>query len=83
MADPARIRVEFHEPVFVGETVTFYTQVKKVGRTSISMHVTVHCERDGREVNLTEAEVTYVAVEIDGKTLCPVSIRSTGGESTF
>ena len=58
-----------------GETVTFYTQVPKIGRTSISVHVAVHCERDGREVNLTEAEVAYVAVEIDGKTLHPVPIR--------
>jgi hypothetical protein len=40
------------------------------------MHVSVHGERDGHEVKLTEAEVTYVAVEIDGKTMRPVPIQA-------
>jgi acyl-CoA thioesterase YciA len=55
--------IEFHRPVWVGDIVSFYTQVKRVGRTSITMHVDVETERDGVTVQLTEAEVTYVAVE--------------------
>jgi acyl-CoA thioesterase YciA len=67
--------VEFHEPVFVGDIVSFWTELKRVGRTSITMHVTVESERDGQTVKLTEADVTYVAVElIDGRRR-PVPVR--------
>src|SRR5438128_6612020 len=34
-------RVEFHQPVLVGDVVRFETVLKKLGRTSISMHVAV------------------------------------------
>lgn len=68
-------QVEFHEPVFVGDTVSFLTQVERVGRTSITMHVDVTAERDRQTIKLTEASVTYVAVELaDGKRE-PISIR--------
>lgn len=67
--------VEFHEPVFVGDVVSFWTSVVKVGRTSITVHVDVETDRAGQDVHLTDANVTYVAVErVDGK-LCPVPIR--------
>lgn len=68
-------RVEFHEPVFVGDLVSFWTQVLRVGRTSITMHVTVEADRDGAVVRLTEAEVTYVAVEDQHGVPRPVPIR--------
>ena len=55
--------VEFHEPVFVGDVVSFWTEVKKVGRTSITMHVTVESERDGATAKLTQADVIYVAID--------------------
>ncbi len=48
-------RVEFHQPVLVGDVVSFYTQVVRVGRTSITMHVAVETDRDGDPVQLTEA----------------------------
>ena len=68
-------RVEFHQPVFVGDTLSFWTNVRRVGNTSITMHVTVDADREGRVVQLTEAEVTYVAVQLsDGRRL-PVPIR--------
>ena len=54
--------VEFHRPVFVGDTVSFWTQVVRVGRTSITIHVEVEADRDGQSVALTEADVTYVAL---------------------
>lgn len=67
--------VEFHEPVFVGDSVSFYTKVARVGRTSITMHVIVETDRDGDTVRLTEAQVTYVAVNLDEEGRPPVPIR--------
>jgi acyl-CoA thioesterase YciA len=68
--------VEFHRPVFVGDTVSFWTTVVRVGKTSITMHVTVEADRQGEAVQLTEAEVTYVAVELTGEQRRPVVVRS-------
>ena len=60
-------QVEFHEPVYVGDLVSFSTSVVRIGTTSITMHVVVETERDEQLVRLTEAEVTYVAVaDADG-----------------
>ena len=67
--------VEFHQPVFVGDVVSFLTKVVRVGRTSITMHVTVEAERGGQVLKLTEAEVTYVAVELEEGDRRPVPIR--------
>lgn len=68
--------VEFHQPVFVGNVVSFWTVVRRIGRTSITMHVTVEAERDGQVVTLTEADVTYVAVELTNDERRPVPIRN-------
>lgn len=58
-------RVEFKEPVLVGDVVRFETSVVKIGRTSITIHINVVAER-GREVlRVTEAEVVYVGVKIE------------------
>jgi acyl-CoA thioesterase YciA len=67
--------VEFHQPVFVGDIVSFWTNVVKVGTTSITMHVHVDAERRGEVVHLTEAEVTYVAVDLGDPDRRPVPIR--------
>jgi len=67
--------VEFHEPVFVGDVVSFFTEVARVGRTSMTVRVTVETEREEETVKLTEAEVTYVAVKLDGEGRKPVPIR--------
>ena len=70
--------VEFHEPVFLGDIVNFYTETVRVGRTSITVRVTVEAERwgnppvtagatgHGERVKVTEAEVVLVAVGPDG-----------------
>ena len=71
--------VEFHLPVFVGDVVSFWTRLVKAGRTSITMHVDVEADRRGEVVQLTEAEVTYVAVDLTGDERHPVPIR---GDST-
>lgn len=67
--------VEFHKPVVVGDVVSFWTQVLRVGHTSITMRVTVEGERDGKVQKLTQAEVTYVAVELIDGMPRPVAIR--------
>ena len=67
--------VEFHQPVFVGDSVSFYTRMVRAGRTSITMHVTVETDRKGQAVRLTEAEVTYVTVTLDERDRRPVPIR--------
>jgi acyl-CoA thioesterase YciA len=56
----------FKEPVFVGDVVSFYARVLKVGRTSITVDVEVFAQRRSatREaVKVTEAQLTYVAVD--------------------
>lgn len=68
-------RVEFHEPVFVGDVVSFWTELVRVGRTSITMHVVVEADRGGQTINLTEAEVVYVAVDSSDDQRSPVPIR--------
>ena len=58
--------VEFRQPVFVGDVLSFYAAVKRIGRTSITMRVSVRAERftNPREVvSVTEAVITYVSVD--------------------
>ena len=57
--------VIFHEPVFIGDLVSFYAETLKVGNTSITIHVDVEAERfgnKGQRVKVTEADVTFVAI---------------------
>src|SRR5215469_1471064 len=68
-------RVEFHQPVYVGDLVSFWTSLVRVGRTSITVHVEVEADRNGEPVKLTEAEVVFVAVEAIGDERRPVPIR--------
>jgi acyl-CoA thioesterase YciA len=56
-------RVEFKQPVFVGDVVSFRTSLVRLGRTSITMHVSVEAERGGQTLRVTEAEVVYVGVD--------------------
>jgi acyl-CoA thioesterase YciA len=58
--------VIFHEPVYMGDLVSFYAETTNVGNTSITIHVVVEAERFGTPgvtVKVTEADVTYVAVD--------------------
>jgi len=70
--------VEFHRPVFVGDVLSFWTTLVRLGKTSITIQVDVEAERDGRVDKLTEAEVTYVAVALTGDTRRPIPIRDSG-----
>jgi acyl-CoA thioesterase YciA len=69
--------VVFHEPVFVGDVVSFYAGVTRIGKTSITVHVDVEAERwpRGKEpVKVTEAEIVYVNVDENRR---PTPIRKT------
>jgi acyl-CoA thioesterase YciA len=62
--------VEFHKPVFVGDLVSFYARTIRIGRTSITVQVTVEAERqsgDCSRVKVTEAEVVYVQIGSTGE----------------
>lgn len=55
----------FHEPVFIGDLVSFYATTTKVGNTSITIHVDVEAERfgnHGKVVKVTSADLTFVAI---------------------
>ena len=64
-------QVEFHEPVFLGDIVSFFTETMRIGRTSITVKVSVEAERwgagRGERVKVTEAEVVLVAVDEHGR----------------
>ena len=57
-------RVEFQQPVLVGDVVRFLTRLVRMGRTSITMHVSVEVQRGTQELKVTEAEVVYVGVDL-------------------
>jgi len=60
----------FRQPIFVGDVVSFYTRIVKVGTTSITVEVEVYAQRDPAKpvcVKVTEAMLTYVAVGEDRK----------------
>jgi acyl-CoA thioesterase YciA len=57
-------RVEFKKPVLVGDVVRFLARVVRLGRTSITMQVSVETERNGNILHVTEAELVYVGVDL-------------------
>ena len=60
----------FKQPVSIGDLLSFYARVERVGRTSITVHVGVYAERnpaDPQVVKVTEANLTYVAIDREGK----------------
>jgi acyl-CoA thioesterase YciA len=56
-------RVEFKQPVLVGDVVRFRTQLVKIGRTSVTMDVQVEAERGTQVLPVTEAEIVYVGID--------------------
>ena len=59
----------FKQPISVGDVVSFYAEVVRVGRTSITIDVQVYAERNPANpvvVKVTEATLTYVATNADG-----------------
>ena len=75
--------VEFHAPVFLGDIVNFFTETTRIGRTSITVRVSVEAERwgagEGERVQVTKAEVVLVAVDQHGH---PTPIRREGPQAS-
>jgi acyl-CoA thioesterase YciA len=60
----------FKQAVSVGDLLSFYARVERVGTTSVTVHVEVLAERnpaDPQVVKVTEANLTYVAIDRDGR----------------
>ena len=60
----------FKQPVFIGDVLSFYTEIVRVGRTSITVNVEVYAQRnpaDIETVKVTEATLSYVATGPDRK----------------
>ena len=60
----------FKQPVSIGDLLSFYSTVERIGNTSITVRVEVYAERnpsDIQVVKVTEANLTYVAIDKDGK----------------
>ena len=56
-------RVEFKQPVMVGDVVRFLARLVKIGRTSVTIQVHVEAERGAEVLQVTEAEVVYVGID--------------------
>ena len=60
----------FKQPVSVGDLLSFYARVTRIGTTSVTVHVEVHAERNPANlhvVKVTEANLTYVAIDRNGQ----------------
>ena len=60
----------FKQPVSIGDLLSFYAKIERVGRTSITVNVEVYAERNPSDlvvVKVTEANLTYVAITMEGK----------------
>ncbi|HKI64000.1 MAG TPA: acyl-CoA thioesterase [Burkholderiales bacterium] len=60
----------FKQPVQIGDVVSFYANVVRVGNTSVTVNVEVYAERrphDPEVVKVTEATLTYVAIDASGR----------------
>lgn len=69
--------MNFHQPVFVGDEVSFYTEIVRTGRTSIAVHVQSWARARAKDVEdsrmVTEGVFTFVAIDEGRK---PVEIKS-------
>lgn len=63
----------FKQPVSLGDLLSFYAHITRIGRTSIGVHVEVWAERNPADVQLvkvTQADLTYVAIDASGQPRC-------------
>jgi acyl-CoA thioesterase YciA len=70
--------VVFHGPVNVGDLVSFYTRLVRIGRTSITVAVEVRAQSQNAERRVTEAEVTFVNLD-ENKKPKPIEKLGAGG----
>jgi len=60
----------FKQPVLIGDLLSFYVDLVRIGNTSITVNVEVYAERgpaDLKVVKVTEATLTYVAIDLQGR----------------
>jgi acyl-CoA thioesterase YciA len=60
----------FKQPVQIGDVLSFYAELQRIGNTSVTIKVEVYAERgraDTKVVKVTEAALTYVAIDPNGK----------------
>jgi acyl-CoA thioesterase YciA len=72
-------KIVFHEPVFVGDLVSFWTETTRIGNTSITVKVVVEAIRGSdptAKVLVTDAQVVYVNLGLDRK---PAPLRVGAG----
>jgi acyl-CoA thioesterase YciA len=70
MATVAVNEFVFKQPVRVGDILSFFSKVTRIGRTSITVQVEVYAERfrsQGQYVKVTQASLTYVAIDDNGQ----------------
>ena len=75
MATVAVNQFVFKQPVRVGDILSFFSQISRVGRTSVTVSVEVYAERirsQGQYIKVTEAQLTYVAIDDKGRP-CPIA----------
>lgn len=62
-------QVEFHKPVLVGDVLSLWGETSRIGRTSLTVRVSVLAQREGEreDIKVTEAEVTLVSVDEQGR----------------
>jgi acyl-CoA thioesterase YciA len=78
MVTVAMDEIVFHQPVFVGDLISFWCETLRIGNTSITIKVTVEANRYNNPQNkvlVTEAQVVYVNLDEDRK---PTPIRRAG-----
>ncbi len=61
--------MEFHQPVYVGDLISCYADIARIGRTSITVRVEtiVRRRRIGETVKVTQGAFTYVAIDDNGR----------------
>jgi acyl-CoA thioesterase YciA len=78
MATVAVKEFVFKQPVRVGDILSFFSHVTRIGRTSITVDVEVYAERmaqQGQYLKVTEAQLTYVAIDAEGRPR-PIPVQS-------
>ena len=72
----------FKQPVSIGDLLSFYADVLQIGNTSVTVRVEVYAERnpaDLQVVKVTEANLTYVAIDVQGR---PLSLAASAGRAS-
>ena len=70
MATVAVNQFIFKQPVRIGDILSLYARMERIGRTSMTVQVAVYAERirnQGRYIKVTEATLTYVAIDDEGR----------------